>query len=76
MGFSSSWGRSAKIPQERSFSWYFWLTQKQEVQEILRESLAQEIFGSTASSGDWDKQTKMQAFVGLKITKPQKFSKR
>lgn len=35
MGLSSSQSRSARITTERSFSGYFWLTQRQEVQEIL-----------------------------------------
>ena len=60
MGLSLFHGRSAEIPQGRSFSWYFWLTQKQEVQEILRESLAQESFGSTTGSRDWDKPMRCQ----------------
>lgn len=56
MGLCSSQSRSARIPQERSFSGYFWLTQRQEVQEILRESLAQETFGSRVAQEtgpDW-----------------------
>lgn len=38
MGLCSSQSRRARIPQERSFSGYFWLTQRQEVQEILRKA--------------------------------------
>lgn len=49
MGLSSSQSRSARITTERSFSGYFRLTRRQEVQEILRESLAREIFGSAAA---------------------------